>query len=168
MLCGCTITSIRSISIPNNQRASIISRPLLNIVEESIVIFLPISHVGWFSACSTVTFSNSSTGVLRNGPPDAVRIKRETSRSPPWCPLRHCQMALCSLSTGRILTPFSAAAVITISPAITRISLLATARSFPASIAAIVGSNPAVPTMATSTISASAKVATSSNPSAPT
>ena len=50
---------------------------------------------------------------------------------------------------------FARASRITISPAMTRISLLATARSFPASIAASAGRNPPVPTIATSTMSAS-------------
>src|SRR5881296_2811735 len=69
-LCGCTTTSTRSISIPNSQRASIISRPLLNSVAESIVIFRPITQEGCLSARSTVIFGNSSFGVLRKGPPD--------------------------------------------------------------------------------------------------
>ena len=57
-----------------------------------------------------------------------------------------------------------AASRITISPAMTRISLLATARSFPASIAASAGRNPPVPTTATSTISASSRQAISHQP----
>src|SRR6266699_1056067 len=76
-------------------------------------------------------------------------------------------MALCSLSTGSTCTPLSRALRITISPAITRISLLATARSLPASIAASAGRNPPVPTIATSTISAFVKQAISRSPSCP-
>jgi hypothetical protein len=49
----------------------------------------------------------------------------------------------------------------------TRISLLATARSFPASIAASAGRNPPVPTIATSTIPAFVKQAISRNPTSP-
>ena len=158
---------MRPISIPKSQRASIISSPLLNIVDESIVILRPISQVGCFNACSTVTFSSSSAGVCLNGPPDAVRIRRETSFSPPRWPSRHWKIALCSLSTGKTFTPFFAAALITSSPAMTRISLLATARSLPASMAASAGCSPAVPTIAMSTISASASVEISSKPSAP-
>jgi hypothetical protein len=41
-------------------------------------------------------------------------------------------MALCSLSTGRMFTPLRFAASVTASPAMTRISLLATARCMPA------------------------------------
>ena len=52
-------------------------------------------------------------------------------------------MALCSLSTGRTFTPLRRAAPITASPAMTRISLLATAMSLPASIAASAGREPA-------------------------
>ena len=62
---------------------------------------------------------------------------------------------------------FRAASRITISPAITRISLLATARSFPASIAASAGRNPPVPTIATSTMSASVRQAISRSPASP-
>ncbi len=72
-------------------------------------------------------------------------------------------MALCSLSTGRTFTPFRRAAFITASPAMTRISLLATAMSFPASIAASAGRKPPVPTIAMSTMSASGSVASSTS-----
>src|SRR5882672_6045353 len=71
-LCGCTTTETRSISMSNSQRASIISNPLLNKVAESIVIFRPITQEGCFNARSTVMLANSSLGVARNGPPEAV------------------------------------------------------------------------------------------------
>ena len=189
MLCGWITTSTRLISTPNNQCASIISRPLLNRVAESIVIFLPMFQVGCFSACSGVIASKSVRGVSRNGPPDAVRMIRRTSETsnaelsdfeigrsalsvgrfpfPENLPSRHWKIALCSLSTGKTCTPLSRASRMTISPAITRISLLATARSFPASIAASAGRNPPVPTMATNTMSAFVRQAISRNPSSP-
>ena len=56
--CGCTTTSIRSNGTSNSQWASRTSRPLFMSVAESIVIFAPIRHVGWRSACSTVTPSS--------------------------------------------------------------------------------------------------------------
>ena len=149
----------------NSQRASIISRPLLNMVAESMVIFRPITHDGCLSACSTVMPANSSIGVSRNGPPEAVRISRRTDsggRSP-----RHWKIAECSLSTGSTRTPCLRASAITISPAITRISFEATAISLPARIAANAGCSPAVPTMATNTMSADGRVANSISPSAP-
>ena len=62
-------------------------------------------------------------------------------------------MALCSLSTGRIFTPFSRAFAMTISPAITRVSLFASAISIPFSIALRVGFNPTLPETATNIIS---------------
>ena len=62
---------------------------------------------------------------------------------------------------AKLRTPFFAASLITASPAMTRISLLATARSLPASIAASAGRKPPVPTTATSTMSASASAAIS-------
>ena len=68
-----------SISMSKSQRASIISRPLLKSVAESMVIFSPMFQVGCFSACSRVTDCNSAAGILRNGPPLAVRISRRTS-----------------------------------------------------------------------------------------
>ena len=48
--CGCTTTSMRSKSTPNSSWASITSRPLFMSVDESIVIFGPIDHVGCASA----------------------------------------------------------------------------------------------------------------------
>src|SRR5580698_8812798 len=75
MLCGCTTTPTRAISMSNNQRASIISSPLLNSVAESIVILRPMTHDGCFSAHSTVISENLSLGqtaLFRNGPPLAV------------------------------------------------------------------------------------------------
>src|SRR5215469_1873791 len=74
-------TSTRFISTPKSQCASIISRPLLNNVAESIVIFGPIFQVGCFNACSGVMESKSFRGVSRNGPPEAVRMMRRTSET---------------------------------------------------------------------------------------
>src|SRR5262249_24576434 len=81
MLCGWITTSTRFISTPKSQCASIISKPLLNNVAESIVILGPIFQVGCFSACSGVIESNFVRGVFRNGPPDAVRMIRRTSET---------------------------------------------------------------------------------------
>jgi len=139
----------------------------LNSVAESIVILRPISQVGCFSACASVTSANRSAGQVRKGPPDAVRISRETSLAPPRWPSRHWKIALCSLSTGSNRTPLRSAAAVTIPPAITRISFDATARSLPASIAASAGCKPAVPTIATSTMSAASSAAKSDKPCGP-
>ena len=65
--CGCTTTSIRSNGTPNSQCASRTSRPLFMSVAESIVIFAPIRHVGWRSACSTVTPSRAAAGPSAEG-----------------------------------------------------------------------------------------------------
>src|SRR5215467_6550964 len=86
-LCGCTTTETRAISMSNSQRASIISRPLLNSVAESIVILRPITQEGCFNARSTVMLANSDLGVLRNGPPDAVSQSLRTE--PGGFPSRH-------------------------------------------------------------------------------
>ena len=63
--------------------------------------------------------------------------------------------------------PFSAASFETISPAATIVSLLASAMFLPASSAASVGLSPAAPTIAETTISASAIFATAQAPSMP-
>ena len=67
--CGCSSTVIFSTGVPNSQCASITSKPLFTSVDESIVIFAPISHWGWRSACSTVTSASFSQGRSRNAPP---------------------------------------------------------------------------------------------------
>ena len=127
--------------------ASITSRPLFIRVAESMVTFGPIDQRGWFSACSTVTRSRSRSGWDQNGPPDAVMTRRRTfSRCSPH---RHCQIALCSESTGR--TPRSPAAFMTSGPAMTSTSLVASAISFPAFSAARVGRSARAPGIATST-----------------
>lgn len=57
----------------NNHLASITSRPLFTIVDESIVILRPIDQLGCFNASSTLISISSSDFFPRNGPPDAVR-----------------------------------------------------------------------------------------------
>ncbi len=54
--------------------ASITSNPLFIRVAESMVMRFPIFHVGCFRASAGVTQSMASLGVVRNGPPEAVRI----------------------------------------------------------------------------------------------
>ena len=58
-------------------------------------------------------------------------------------PTKHWNMAECSESTGIIGTLFSMAICITISPATTRVSLLASAIGLPHEMAFKVGFNPA-------------------------
>ena len=101
----------------------------------------------------------------RNGPPDAVKMRRR--RSPSGLPPMHCNTALCSESTGTISPPPSRAACCTRSPAITNVSLLASATLLPAFKAAIVASSPAAPTTALTTMSTSGWVAASTRQSAP-
>ena len=116
-------------------------------VAESTVTFGPIDQRGWFSACSTVTWSRSRSGWAQKGPPLAVTMRRRTfARSSPH---RHCQMALCSESTGRM--PFSPASFMTRAPAMTRTSLVASATSLPARRADIVGDSARAPGIATTT-----------------
>ena len=130
-----------------------------------MVIFLPIDQVGCFKACATVTLAISLAGIWRNGPPEAVRMIFRTSL--PLAPCRHWKMALCSLSTGKTWRFFLLASPMTAEPAKTKISLLATAKSLPQRRAAKAGAKPAVPTMATSTISASVSSTILVRPSGP-
>lgn len=68
-------------------------------------------------------------------------------------PLRHWNIAECSLSTGSMGTLCVVHKVLMICPATTSVSLLANAMALPALIAAMVGRKPAKPTMAVSTMS---------------
>ena len=128
------------------------SNALFMSVAESMVILGPIFQVGWCSACSGVTPARSAGLLSRKAPPDAVMMSFET---PSWSPAMACQMALGSLSRGSTLTPRSCARRISISPAITKDSLLARAMSLPASMAARVGSRATSPTVAVTTRSTS-------------
>ena len=138
MLSRWTTTSIRSSGSSKSQEASMTSRPLFIMVAESMVIFAPMSQLGWRKACSRVTVSSSSRLLPKNGPPDAVRINFSRA-SRPGHPCKHWKIAECSLSTGRIFTPCCRASSITMAPPATRVSLLARARVFPARMAAKVG-----------------------------
>ena len=85
----------------------------------------------------------------------------------PRLPCRHWKIAECSESTGTISAPHFWARSITNSPAQTKVSLLAKAMRLPESMAASVGLNPAMPTIAVTTASASGTVAASKSASAP-
>ena len=85
-----------------------ISRPLLSMVAESMVMRRPITQVGCFSACSGVMEANCSSGSWRNGPPEAVSQMVLTSACAPT--RMHWWTALCSLSMGRMGTLRSRAA----------------------------------------------------------
>ncbi len=123
------------------------------------------SHVGWRSASSGVTPSRSRGSRWRKGPPEAVRtILRTLSSS---APSRHWKTALCSLSTGINSPPFSSSACMTSGPPITSDSLFASASRFPTFNASNVGSRPAAPTSALTTISTSGCVAAASTASQP-
>ena len=122
-------------------------------------------HVGWRRASSGVAAAARSFVQVRNGPPEAVRMRRASSVR--GRPVRHCSTALCSESTGTISPPPSRAARVTSSPAMTRVSLLARATRLPARSAASVASSPAAPTMPFTTIRTSGRVAASTRHSDP-
>ena len=170
MLCGCTTTSIFSAwQRRRSQRASILFQPFIEHggrVDGDLCG--PCSR--WDASAPVPAWHVSQVALpvqVRKAPPEAVRIRRETASGPPWLPFRHWKMALCSLSTGSTCTPARRAFSMTICPAMTRISLLAMARSLPASIAASAGLRPAVPTMEINTMSASESCARRHSPSSP-
>ena len=72
MDCGWTSTSTRSSGTGNRRTASISSSPLFIMVAESIEILAPMDQIGCFTARSGVTRAISSSGMVRNGPPEAV------------------------------------------------------------------------------------------------
>ena len=163
--CGCTTTSMRSNGTSNSQCASITSRPLFISVAESIVMRAPIVQVGCRSACSGVTASSSAGVQPRNGPPLAVTTSASTA--PGSSPASSCCSAECSESTGSRRAPPRASAARTSGPPATRLSLLASATSMPASSATSVASRPAAPTTALSTTSAPLSAASCATPAGP-
>ena len=148
-----------------SQRASIISRALLNMEAESTVIFAPMLQLGWRRAWAGVARSISSRDQVRKGPPEAVSSRRR-GRLPP-VPCRHWKMALCSLSTGSSGLPARRAASMTRWPPVTRASLLARSTCRPAPRASMTLCSPAMPTTATSTMSASTSAAAAWRASGP-
>src|SRR5579859_2402430 len=120
----------------NRYEASIISRPLFIIVAESTEIFAPMLQLGWASACSRVATAMVSRVHDRNGPPEAVRIRRRiwstAAGANTW------KMAECSESTGITQPPAARAMASRDGPAQTRLSLLARAMTDPALAAASV------------------------------
>src|SRR4029079_9266754 len=105
--------------------------------------------------CSGVTSSRPARVRPRNGPPEPV------STSVSICsgsrPSRHWKSAECSLSTGRIRPRPRSRAASASSPAATRLSLFASARSTPCSSAQSVAWTPAKPTTALRTTSGCAR-----------
>ena len=126
---------------------------------------LPISQVGWASACATVTSCSWARVCPRNGPPEAVIVSRSTA--PGGWPASSWCRAVCSESTGTICAPVASASAVTSSPPTTSDSLLASARSMPSPSVATVGPSPAEPTSALSTRSAPDSTTSRTSPSAP-
>src|SRR6266849_5670208 len=141
------------------------SKPLFIIVAESMVMRSPMRQFGCASACSGVTLCSAASGVVRNGPLEAVSTGRRTSPCSP--PRKHWWTALCSLSTGSSSRPALFAAAITNSPAATSTSLFESATVLPSFTASYVASKPTTPTAAEMTISAFECVPTASIPSRP-
>ena len=171
MLCGWMITSSCSGGMSKRNWASISSSPLFMSVAESTEILRPIDHLGCLQACSGVAAAILSGVQVRNGPPEAVRIRRRTARrasTPVARSGRHWKMALCSLSTGSSVTPDWRQTAPKSAPAMTMDSLLASSTERAPRAAASVGARPAAPTMAAMTASIPGVPATSTSSSGPT
>ena len=115
------------------------------------MIFFPMDQLGCFSASSTVMEESSCLLFPRKGPPEAV--SRILEIRPGSSPFKDWKMALCSLSTGRMDTPCFFARGMIRCPAVTSVSLLASAMVFPLSMAAMVGRIPIIPTTAVTSTS---------------
>ena len=131
-----------------------------------MVSFAPISQVGCLSASFAVTFSSSLSVLPKKGPPEAVRMIFLIAFLF-GIPCIDWKIAECSLSTGRIWTPFSFAKFVTRWPPATSVSLFARAKVFFALIASRVGWRPTIPTTEFKTVSALSYVAHSISPSIP-
>ena len=106
----------------------------------------------------TATKNDSYVNVTCSAPALATgwhEVSVNFATDPPRAPCRHWNTALCSLSTGSILTPFARARPMTSPPAMTSTSFVASATSMPFSMAASVGRSPETPTVATRHTSAS-------------
>ncbi len=148
------------------------SNPLFIMVALSRVILAPMSQLGWVVALACTArgsswhiLKSSSLEKSRKAPPEAVRITR---RKPPWgTPCRHWKMALCSLSAGSMLMPYSLTRGLMTGPPLMRVSLFARAMSFFNLMASMVGSSPAAPTIPVTTVSAESIVEQAKIPSSP-
>ena len=163
-LSGCIRISISSGDTPKRCIASMNSRPLFIMVAESTLILAPIDQFGCLTACAGVTDAVCSRVQPRKGPPEPVS---SILRSSPSLPQRHWKMALCSLSTGTISAPVSAARAMTMLPAQTRVSLLARAMRRFRPMASSVGRRPTAPDTAVTTQSVSCQDAAMRSPSSP-
>ena len=143
-----------SSSTSYSQCASITSRPLFMSVAESIVILAPMSQVGCARASSGRARARRSAGQSRNGPPEAVSMRRRPSP----CPRRRgtarapsarsrsgaarpAAMAIGTVGSvrGRPRPRVHRASGMTRWPPATSVSLLAVATTLPASSAASTG-----------------------------
>ncbi len=117
-------------------------------------------HVGCLTACFTVMSRISSMLRSRNGPP--LQVKVIFSMCSTRLKSKHCQIALCSLSTGSRVAPLAATSCMNRLPAQTSTSLLANATMRPCRTAASVDARPAAPTMPAITQSAGRSAASTS------
>ena len=130
------------------------------------MILAPMFQLGCFRASALVLPRSSSVFIPKNGPPEAVsRILVRLLALSLSC--KHWKMAECSLSTGSSLTPCFATACVTRWPPVTRLSLLASARSWPLSMEVRLAPRPAIPTTLFSTTSGPSIAASSLRPSGP-
>ncbi len=115
------------------------------------------SQLGCAIASRGVTLAMASRERSRNGPPEAVRMRRSTVSV--VSPRSAWKIALCSESTGSRIAPLRRTSSISSAPAQTRHSLVASATIAPRRIAVSVGPRPAAPTIAAMTQSAGREAA---------
>jgi hypothetical protein len=131
---------------PKYSFVSISSIALLNKLALSMVIRCPIAQFGCDEASASVAVASFSAGQSRKAPPEAVMITRSTAFMS--SPTSAWNTAECSLSTGSTVAPEARAASSSSGPAVTRLSLLASASVCPCWSAFSPGRSPAAPTMA--------------------
>ena len=102
-------------------------------------------QLGWATACSGVTPDIACRVKVRNGPPEAVRIMRDSRWAQGCCSTWNT--AECSKSTGITAPPAASATRRSDGPKVTRLSLLARPTIAPVRAAAMAGLRPAVPTI---------------------
>ncbi len=123
-------------------------------------------QVGCATASAGVASRMAAWLFSRKGPPLHVRVIFSIPST--RLKSKHCQIALCSLSTGRRVAPCAATSRMKRLPAQTSTSLLAKATMRPWRTAARVGSRPAAPTIPamTQSVGRSAASTTAARPQA--
>jgi len=133
------------------------SKPLLRRVADSMRILGPMSQLGFLRASAGVILARSRLGVLKNGPPEQVRVIFSMWTGEYFVRLRvwrRRRTAWCSESSGKICAPCLAASFMRRFPPRIIDSLFARASVLPAFSVAMLGFKPAEPAIAFTIMSA--------------